>query len=141
MTINIQDGGSYFTPTSIHTRINLTNPLEVGTLLSLPEVEGNVYKILRFTTSNTISDINVFVDGNPLIDNPTGGRSVRAINTLSVVDDFTIYSNYSRDTNIHTSGRAIKQIFCKSFSVEKYVSDGVSSATLVYVTGYINKVK
>ena len=141
MTINIQDGGSYFTPTSLPIRINLFNPLAVGTIVSLPEVAGNVYKILRFTTSPTVSDINVFVDGNPLIDNPTGGRSVSATSTLTNVGDFVICDTYSRDTNIHLYGRAIKQIFCKSFSVEKYVSDGAASGKLFYVTGYINKVK
>ncbi len=140
MTINIQDGGSYFTPMGNFQTVSLSNPITVGTVFNLPEVADNVYRILQISASQTIPDVNLFVDGQPLINNATGGRLVRSSNTPSSVNDFFLSCTFT-DSSIGSNGRIIKEIFCKSFSIEKYTSDAVSSITLVYITGSINKVK
>jgi len=140
MTINIQDGGSYFTPTGNFQSVVLSNPIEVGTVINLPEVAGNVYKILQISGSQTILDINLFVGGEPLINSATGGKLVRSNATPSSINDFFLSCTFT-DSTIGSNGRIIKEIVCKSFSIEKYTSDAAASIALVYITGSINKVK
>ena len=104
MAFNVTDlaGGDYF---SIEAKVLGSAVTSVGTLISLPEVEGKLYRIEGLynngNASQTTSNITFIVDGVTLLDNETI-RGPGGANTLRKND---------------LGGNIFDTITCKSFSI------------------------
>lgn len=100
---SFEGGGGYF---SIESRVDVGSiSLSAGTLLSVPAVEGKVYRLFYLANSGTAAqlttNITLNIDGNAIytdesLGGPTGVNSVIK-NTIA--------------------GNAFDAIFCKSFSI------------------------
>ncbi len=124
------EGGGYFTPESV-----VYSPISsgsTGTLLSLPEVEGKVYKIKYLITSasTTQTGISLIADGETVVDqNALYGFNVAP----GASGSFYIGSAY--DGDIERVNQRIDPFYCKSLSILKNAGTTARALEFRYEVG------
>jgi len=124
-------GGSYFVPESVvRSPINSGN---TGTFLSLPEVEGKVYKIKYLITASSGSQagISLIVDGVTIVDELV----LYSFSLAGPGSSGSFYIGVAYSGGIERVNQRIDPFYCKSLSILKNAGNTTRPLEFIYEVG------